>query len=80
MISEIFQRSISRNINPAVVASNRTIETIETEIEEYVLTDDLINKLFLVVDLWLPVTSLIPAVIILYSFFHLICLHCNAHE
>jgi len=47
IFKEIFSRDIDRTINPAVVVSNQKKETIEAEIMEYVFTDDLIEKLYL---------------------------------
>ena len=49
-IQEIFERDIFRTINPAVVVSNKKSDTIEAEIQEYVFTDDLIEKIFIMVD------------------------------
>tara|TARA_R110002050_G_scaffold187306_1_gene321732 strand:- start:6595 stop:10125 length:3531 start_codon:yes stop_codon:yes gene_type:complete len=49
-LSEIFERPIDRPINSAVVVSNQKKETISAEIEEYVFTDDLIEKLYLFLD------------------------------
>jgi len=49
-IQEIFERDIFRNINPAVVVSDKKLETIEAEIKEYVFTDELIEKIFIMVD------------------------------
>ena len=49
-IREIFDRDIDRNINPAVVVSDKKRETIEAEIKEYVFTDDLIDKFYKVLD------------------------------
>lgn len=43
-ISELFEKPINRNINPAVVVSTDDAATIEAEIGEYVFTDDLLDK------------------------------------
>lgn len=43
---EIFSRKIDRIINPAVVVSNQQLETVNAEIKEYVFTDELIEKLY----------------------------------
>ena len=45
-LKEIYSKSIDRPINPAVVVGNQSPETIITEIEEYVFTRDLIDKLY----------------------------------
>ena len=44
-IQDIFAKDINRKINPAVVVTERDQETIETEIEEYVFTQDLTKPL-----------------------------------
>jgi hypothetical protein len=49
-IRDIFDRDIDRNINPAVVVSDKKSETIQAEIREYVFTDDLIEKFYKVLD------------------------------
>jgi len=50
LLKEIYDRDIFRDINPAVVVSNKNKETIEAEIKEYVFTKELIEKLYLMVD------------------------------
>lgn len=50
LLREIYAREIDRSINPAVVVSDQKKDTIKAEIEEYVFTDELIEKLFLMVD------------------------------
>tara|TARA_R110001599_G_scaffold150929_4_gene335454 strand:+ start:78521 stop:82027 length:3507 start_codon:yes stop_codon:yes gene_type:complete len=50
IFKEIFDRNIFRDINPAVVVSDRKQATIEAEIKEYVFTDELIEKLFIVLN------------------------------
>lgn len=50
LLQEIFERDIYRNINPAVVVSNDERKTIEAEIEEYVFTDELLEKFFKLID------------------------------
>ena len=45
-IKDIFSKPIERMINPAVVVSKQDEETINTEIEEYVFTQDLIENLY----------------------------------
>lgn len=50
LLNEIYARDISRDINPAVVVSNKDKDTIEAEIKEYVFTKELIEKLYLIVD------------------------------
>ena len=49
-IQEIFERDIFRNINPAVVVSDKKSVTIDAEIKEYVFTEELIEKIFEMVD------------------------------
>lgn len=49
-LQQIFKNAISRPINPAVVVSNQKPETIAAEIGEYVFTDELIEKLYLILD------------------------------
>jgi hypothetical protein len=50
LLKEIYYRPIDRQINPAVVVSDKKIGTIDAEIKEYVFTNELIEKLFLIVD------------------------------
>jgi hypothetical protein len=50
LLKEIFDRDIYRDINPAVVVSDSKKVTIEAEIQEYVFTDELIEKLFVMLD------------------------------
>lgn len=50
LLKDIYARAIDRPINPAVVVSDQKKDTIKAEIEEYVFTDELIEKLFLIVD------------------------------
>lgn len=45
-LREIYDREIDRVINPAVVVSNKKEETIKAEINEYVFTDELIAKMY----------------------------------
>ncbi|ADB40822.1 BREX system P-loop protein BrxC [Spirosoma linguale] len=45
-IKEIFEKSIDRRINPAVVVDNTDPETITTEIDEYVFTASLTEQLY----------------------------------
>ena len=49
-IQEIFERDIFRNINPAVVVSDKKSSTIDAEIKEYVFTNELIEKIFIMID------------------------------
>lgn len=44
-LKEIYLKEIDRTVNPAVSASDFSDETIKTEIEEYVFTDEIINEL-----------------------------------
>ena len=50
ILKEIFDRDIFRDINPAVVVSDSKKATIEAEIQEYVFTHELIEKLFEMLD------------------------------
>lgn len=50
ILKEIYDRDIYRDINPAVVVSDSNKVTVEAEIQEYVFTDELIEKLFLMLD------------------------------
>jgi hypothetical protein len=50
LLKEIYDRDIYREINPAVVVSDKKKDTIKAEIKEYVFTNELIEKLFLIVD------------------------------
>lgn len=50
LLKEIYARDIFREINPAVVVSDKKKDTIKAEIKEYVFTEELIEKLFLIVD------------------------------
>ena len=50
LLKDIFERKIERDINPAVVVSNKDELTIDNEISEYVFTKELIEKLYLMVD------------------------------
>ena len=43
---QIYEKSIDRTINSAVTVSNRDKETIDAEIQEYVFTNELIEKLY----------------------------------
>ena len=45
-LRQIFSKDIERNINPAVVVSEQDKTTVQTEIEEYVFTPDLIDNLY----------------------------------
>ena len=49
LLKEIFDRNIYRDINPAVVVSDYKDATIDAEIKEYVFTDELIEKLFIII-------------------------------
>ncbi len=45
-IKDLYKKNIARDLNPAVSAEDLTARTIETEIDEYVFTDDIINGLY----------------------------------
>ncbi|MGK0363400.1 MAG: putative transcriptional regulator [Saprospiraceae bacterium] len=50
ILQNIYARKIERTINPAVVVSDKTTTTIEAEIGEYIFTDELIEKLYQLLD------------------------------
>ena len=50
LLKDIYQRDIFRLINPAVTVSDKKKETVEAEIKEYVFTDELMEKLFTILD------------------------------
>ena len=50
LLKEIYDRDIYREINPAVVVSNKNLDTIDAEIKEYVFTNELMEKLYNIVD------------------------------
>lgn len=43
---DIYDKPIDRKVNPAVVADNMDNEIIHTEIAEYVLSEEIINGLY----------------------------------
>ncbi|MGQ1910985.1 BREX system P-loop protein BrxC [Marinifilum sp. RC60d5] len=49
-LQEIYDRDIFRHINPAVVVSEKDEATIEAEIKEYVFTNELIEKIYLILN------------------------------
>ena len=49
-IKDIFNKSLDRPINPAVVVSNKDAETVSAEIKEYIFTDELIEKLYILLN------------------------------
>ncbi len=50
ILKELYERGIERKINPAVVVSENDRETVETEIQEYIFTPELIENLFKILD------------------------------
>lgn len=50
LLKDIYDKDIFREINPAVVVSDQKDATIKSEIEEYVFTDELIEKLYIILD------------------------------
>lgn len=46
LIRELYEKSIDREINPAVIVSQQDPQIVETEIEEYVFTRELAEKLY----------------------------------
>jgi hypothetical protein len=49
-LKELYKKPISRNVNPAVSATKFDPETQETEIREYVFTDEIIKGLYRILD------------------------------
>ena len=45
ILKDIYERKIDRKVNPAVSATDFDPKTIETEIGEYVFTDEILNGL-----------------------------------
>lgn len=45
-IQHLYKKEINRPLNPAVSADDFSVSTIQTEIEEYVFTDEIINGLY----------------------------------
>lgn len=45
-LASIYEKSIVRNINPAITAQDLSKESIDIEIGEYVFTDEIINNLY----------------------------------
>ena len=50
IIQEIFEKDIHREINSAVVVSNQNKDTVNQEIREYIFTDDILERLYLLLD------------------------------
>lgn len=53
ILRDIYEKRIDRYINPAVVVSDQKQETIDSEIDEYVFTHELIEKLYIFLDVFL---------------------------
>ncbi|MCC8115076.1 MAG: hypothetical protein LIP03_14010 [Bacteroidales bacterium] len=49
-LQELYQKPITRPVNPAVSATKLDTKTIETEIDEYVFTDEILNGLYRILD------------------------------
>lgn len=49
-LEELYSRPITRDVNPAVSATKFDKKTEETEIQEYVFTDEIINGLYRILD------------------------------
>lgn len=49
-LEEIYDRNIHRHINSAVTVGDKERETIEAEIREFVFTDELVTKLYIVLN------------------------------
>ena len=47
---EIYSKSIEREVNPAVSASDMKPEVVKVEIEEYVFTEEIIIGLYSILD------------------------------
>lgn len=45
-LKEIYNNKIERDVNPAVSITDDSVNTINTEIDEYVFTDDIINSMY----------------------------------
>lgn len=45
-IQHLYKKDINRPLNPAVSADDFSAATIQTEIDEYVFTDEIINGLY----------------------------------
>ena len=45
-LKEIYNNKIERDVNPAVSITDDSLNTINTEIDEYVFTDDIINNMY----------------------------------
>src|SRR5574344_520809 len=50
VLRDIYARDLNKPLNPAVSADDLNAETIETEIDEYVFTDEIINGLYKILD------------------------------
>ena len=49
-LKELYSKSITRTVNPAVSATKFDPETERIEIQEYVFTDEIINGLYRILD------------------------------
>lgn len=49
-LEKLYKKDIGRSVNPAVSATKFDAKTIETEIQEYVFTDEIINGLVKILD------------------------------
>lgn len=49
-LKDLYDKPIERPVNPAVSATKFDSKTIDTEIDEYVFTDEIINGLFRILD------------------------------
>ncbi len=49
-LSEIYAKKITREINPAVTVGNFNQDTVTAEIDEYVFTDEILEKLYEILD------------------------------
>ena len=49
-LKELYKKDIDRQLNPAVSAEDFSQSTVDTEISEYVFTDDIINNLYQVLN------------------------------
>lgn len=50
IIRDIFEKDIHREINSAVVVSNQNQETVNQEIREYIFTDEILERLYLLLN------------------------------
>ena len=58
---DLYERGLDRKVNPAVSASDLSEETVHTEIEEYVFTQEIIVNLYNILTIpLLEICQLLP--------------------